>query len=85
MAVNQSYAIGWLVRRIEWERALADLHAQAHIAHEPHDASDEATVRARPEPRAERIGSPIRGMSRRRTGRKIRKHGRATRSGVVVG
>jgi hypothetical protein len=77
---NQSYVYGWLFRRLEWEHTLAELHVRARRAQveaavsapTPNAVSDERPTRAVPERRARtRTRSPIRGMSRRRTARKI--------------
>jgi hypothetical protein len=77
---NQSYVYGWLYRRIEWERTLADLHVRAQLAagagtvlaDDANPASDETPAPAAPprRPRA-RTWSPIRGMSVRRAARRI--------------
>jgi hypothetical protein len=70
MTLNQGYAVGWLVGRLDWECRLADLHALARLDAE-HDAQSApvncpASVR-----RARRMRSPIQGMSRRARARKI--------------
>ena len=52
MAVNQSYVMGWLVERFEWESTLAELHAHAQRPQrqvagghcEPHTATEGAVV-----------------------------------------
>jgi hypothetical protein len=76
---NQSYVFGWLLRQLEWEHTLAELHARARLAQEdepvvcaptPNTASDEIPVRAR-ERRLRRGWSPVRGMSLRRPARRI--------------
>ena len=77
---NQSYVYGWLVRRLEWEESLAELHVRARLAQEaeavesattPNAASDETPAPPDRERRPRRTRSPIRGMSLRRSDRKI--------------
>ena len=68
MAATQTYVIGWLVRRLEWEDTLAELHARAAIARAS-DAAARVAVDApaqglRPCGAAEKLRSPVRGMSR---------------------
>ena len=77
MAVNQSYAIGWLVGRLDWECTLAEIHARAGAP---------PTFRApRRSPSAPRPPSPVRGMSRARAAPARSGYDRATASVVVVG
>src|SRR6476659_3414202 len=70
--MNQTYVLGWLAQRLEWERTLADLHAHAHLAgaaaSTPTDdpARVEGVRPARMRDPKVRRWSPAWGMSRRR-------------------
>jgi len=77
---NQSYVYGWLYRRLEWEHRLAELHARAQLAagadavrpaRTSNATSDEAAPPVRAGRRRPRRRSPVRGMSRRWSTRKI--------------
>jgi hypothetical protein len=70
MAVNQSYAVGWIIERLDWECTLADLHVRARLA------DNRATAPHRRRPRRSRrhapARSPVRGMSPSAHARKLR-------------
>jgi hypothetical protein len=80
--MNEGYVCGWLYRRLDWEDTLAELHVRARLAREaevtesvasPNGASDEPPARVARERRVPaRRWSPIRGMSLRRSARKLR-------------
>jgi|KBSSwiStaDraftv2_1062776.scaffolds.fasta_scaffold8134170_1 hypothetical protein len=76
--MNQTYVLGWLAQRLEWERTLADLHADAQLtgAAAPTPTDDPARVEdvrpARTRHGNVRRWSPTWGMSRRRPALKIR-------------
>jgi hypothetical protein len=75
MAMTQSDVLDWLTERLEWERALAHLHAHSRLAGEtdavaavPAGRLTPVVPAARELPRRERprmlVRSPVRGMSR---------------------
>jgi hypothetical protein len=87
MAADRQYAVEWLIRRIEWERTLADLHARSRRGAVPASAAVESPVNstlAPPGPRPVRAlrcwftrnrpsPSPVRGMSEGAIALKIRR------------